>query len=376
MNVKMGKRQSAKKGNVAFSYASFLGYRRGTDGKPEIVPDEAEIIKRIYNSYIAGESLNDIAKALTADGILTPRGNAKWSGKGVLSILSNEKYKGDALLQKTYIADCITKKSKRNNGELPQYYVENNHPAIIERQMFDRVQEEIARRAGKRKVKEVGTKTEQGKYSSKYALTDLLFCGTCGTPYRRCTWSKKGKIKIVWRCISRLDYGTKYCKESPSIEESVIHDAVIKAITQKAMSEGANTDRILHHIQKYEASLDTDSIFAMRQKLYDITAQLDKLTKMDVEAVQNGDFDKQLETMYGEMYAIKDKIADQENEQKEIQTASDKLQETAQAIENIKGIAVEYDDKIVRQLIECIKVISINRLDIFFKDGTKTEMHI
>ncbi|HCA29758.1 MAG TPA: recombinase family protein, partial [Ruminococcaceae bacterium] len=165
MNVKMGKRQSAKKGNVAFSYASFLGYRRGADGKPEIIPEEAEIIKRIYNSYIAGESLNDIAKALTADEILTPRGNAKWSGKGVLSILSNEKYKGDALLQKTYIADCITKKSKRNNGELPQYYVENNHPAIIERQMFDRVQEEIARRAGKRKVKEVGTKTEQGKYS-------------------------------------------------------------------------------------------------------------------------------------------------------------------------------------------------------------------
>ena len=242
--------------------------------------------------------------------------------------------------------------------------------------MFDRVQEEIARRAGKRKVKEVGTKTEQGKYSSKYALTDLLFCGTCGTPYRRCTWSKKGKTKIVWRCISRLDYGTKYCKESPSIEESVIHDAVVKAITQKAMSEGANTDRILHHIQMYEASLDTDSIFAMRQKLNDITAQLDKLTKMDAEAVQNGDFDKQLETMYGEMYAIKDKIAERETEQKEIQAATDKLQETAQAIENIKGKAVEYDDKIVRQLIECIKVISINRLDIFFKDGTKTGMHI
>ena len=376
MNVKMGKRQSAKKGNVAFSYASFLGYRKGADGKPEIVPEEAEIIKRIYNSYIAGESLNDIAKALTDDEILTPRGNAKWSGKGVLSILSNEKYKGDALLQKTYIADCITKKSKRNNGELPQYYVENNHPAIIERQMFDRVQEEIARRAGKRKVKEVGTKTEQGKYSSKYALTDLLFCGACGTPYRRCTWSKRGKTKIVWRCISRLDYGTKYCKDSPSIEESVIHDAVIRAITQKAMSEGATTDRILRHIQMYEASQDTDNIFAMQQKLNDITAQLDKLTKMDAEAVQNGDFDKQLETMYGEMYAIKDKIAERENEQKEIQAASDKLQETAQSIENIKGKAVEYDDKIVRQLIECIKVISINHLDIFFKDGTKTEMHI
>ena len=95
-----------------------------------------------------------------------------------------DRYKGDALLQKTYIVDCISKKSKKNTGELPMYYVENNHPAIIERAVFDRVQEAVSRRNSKRKVKDVGTKTELGKYSSKYALTELLFCGNCGTPYR------------------------------------------------------------------------------------------------------------------------------------------------------------------------------------------------
>ena len=104
------------------------------------------------------------------------------------------------------------------------YYVENSHPAIIERRIFDRVQEEIARRAGKKKVKQMGTKTELGRYSGKYALTELLYCGECGTPYRGCTWSRNGKKKIVWRCVSRLDYGKKYCKNSPSVEESRLHN--------------------------------------------------------------------------------------------------------------------------------------------------------
>lgn len=164
MNVKIGKRQSLKNGNVPFCYKSFLGYKKGDDGKPEIVPDEAKVIKRIYTEYLAGNSLINIAKSLTVDGIHTPRGKTQWTSKVVLSILTNEKYKGDALLQKTYITDCISKKSKKNNGELPMYYVENNHPAIIERSMFDRVQEEISRRNSKRKVKQKGTKTELGKY--------------------------------------------------------------------------------------------------------------------------------------------------------------------------------------------------------------------
>ena len=145
-----------------------------------------------------------------------------------------KKYKGDAVLNKTYISDCLTKKVKINNGERPKYYVENNHPAIIDSATFGRVQEEMARRSGKRKVKQVGTKTEQGKYSGKYALTELLVCGECGTPYRRCTWTAKGKKKIVWRCINRLDYGKKYCHHSPSIEESILQNAIMSAVIDTA----------------------------------------------------------------------------------------------------------------------------------------------
>lgn len=206
-NVKWGKAQSAKNGNVSFNYKHFLGYRRGEDGTPEIVPEEAETVRTIYGRFLAGDSLHDIAVHLEAQSVPSPGGKQAWRETTIRSILSNEKYKGDAVLGKTYVENCLTKRIKANRGERQKFYVENNHPAIIDAGTFARVQEELARRGSKQKVKQVGTKTEQGKYSGKYALTELLVCGECGTPYRRCTWTARGERKIVWRCISRLDYG-------------------------------------------------------------------------------------------------------------------------------------------------------------------------
>lgn len=375
MNVKIGKRQSLKNGNVPFSYKSFLGYRKGADGKPEIDEEQAVIIRRIFSEYLAGKSLLDIAKGLTADEIPTARGKANWSSARVQSILTNEKYKGDALLQKTYIVDCISKKSKKNNGELPMYYVENNHPAIIERAVFDRVQEEISRRNSKKKVKQVGTKTELGKYSSKYALSEILYCGNCGTPYRRCTWSKNGKKKIVWRCISRLDYGKKYCKDSPSIEESILHNAIAEAITQKAHMENTDVDRICRHIEIYQNSQDTSSILAKQERLKAIQEHINQLTNMDSEAAQNGDFDAQFENLYAEMYAIKDELYEIEKSKFKIETA-DSIEEMTAVMRGLKNHPVEYNDIVVRQLIECIKVMSKGTLHIYFKDGMKMEAKI
>ena len=166
-NVKFGKAQSAREGNVAFHYKNFLGYRKGEDGKPEIVPEEAETIRFIYESFLAGDSFGGIKAKLEEKGILSPSGTPTWRYSTIQSILTNEKYAGDAIINKTYIEDCISKKVKVNNGERQKFYVENNHPAIIDRMTFARVQEELARRNGKLKVKQVGTKTEQGKYSSK-----------------------------------------------------------------------------------------------------------------------------------------------------------------------------------------------------------------
>lgn len=369
MNVKIGKRQSLKNGNVPFCYKSFLGYKKGTDGKPEIVPEEAEIIKRIYSEYLSGKSLYEVAKSLMADNILTARGNKKWTSKGIESILKNEKYKGDALLQKTYIVDCISKKCKKNNGELPMYYVENNHPAIIDRAVFDRVQEEISRRSSKPKKTEKGTKTELGKYSSKYALTELLYCGCCGKPYRRVTWTIRGKKKIVWRCISRLDYGKKYCKDSPSIEETLLHNAISEAITQNAQNEGVQTETICEHIRMYQQSLDTNTLIAKQKRLRELEQRIDDLANLNSEAAQNGDFDEQFEALFTEMYALKDDLAEIDKQQLKINQNPEALNEISNILYGLKNHPVVYDDQAVRQLIQYIKVLSRTEVEIHFKNG-------
>ena len=181
-NIQLGIRMAMKEGKVNFHYRSMLGYQRGADGKPEIVPEEAEVVRRIYRRYLEGCSEGQIQRELTQDGIATAKGVKAWSHQIVHNILTNEKYAGDALLQKTFTTDCISKKVKKNTGELPQYYIKDNHPAIIPRDIYQRVQEEMARRTSKRKILQKSGKTEQGKYSAKYALSERLVCGECGSP--------------------------------------------------------------------------------------------------------------------------------------------------------------------------------------------------
>ena len=249
-NVKWGKLQSAKEGKVVFSYKNFLGYRKGADGKPEIDEKQAETVRMIYDRFLAGDSLKQIAEKLQKEQRLSPAGKSEWSTSTIRSILSNEKYKGDAIINKTFTVDCLTKEVRKNRGERPKYYVENSHSAIIDAETFGRVQEELARRIGKKKVKEIGTKTEQGKYSSKYALTELLVCGECHTPYRRCTWTAHGRKRIVWRCVKRLDYGKKYCHNSPTLEENRLQTAIVNVIQKFSQQDPQLLKTLKSHIEK------------------------------------------------------------------------------------------------------------------------------
>ena len=372
MNVKLGIRQSLKNGNVRFSYKTFLGYRKGVDGQPEIVPEQADIVRRIYNDFLAGATYLEIAKRLTEENVPTMGGGNRWFSERIKSILKNEKYKGDALLQKTYITDPISKRVKKNNGELPMYYVENSHPAIIERRIFDRVQEEIARRAGKKKVKQTGTKTELGRYSGKYALTELLYCGECGTPYRRCTWSRDGKKKIVWRCVSRLDYGKKYCKNSPSVDESRLHNAIAAAITKKANSEEINIGGIMNHIESFGSQRDTDGIIQRQRRISEIEKVIDDLARLNSDEAQSGELDYKFSELYAELYSVKDELEEMQSDAATLD--GDMLNEMREVVTGLKNHPVEYDDKVVRQLIDCIKVMSADMIKICFKDGTVTEV--
>lgn len=371
-NIIWGKAQSAKEGNVAFHYKTFLGYRKGTDGKPEIDPEQAAVVRRIYERFLAGDSLATIADDLTADGIPTPAGKEKWHRERIASILTNERYKGDAIINKTFIVDCISKKVKVNNGERPKYYVENNHPAIIDPGTFGRVQEEMARRNGKRKVKQLGTKTEQGKYSSKYALTDLLICGECGTPYRRCTWTNNGKKKVVWRCISRLDYGKKHCHNSPSVEESILQEAIMNAIMRTAKQNADVLRTLKLHIGMGLAATDVeDNSLDIQIRIAEIDAEF----KAMLQAVATDTMDAFDEEKAGRLMNEKAELQKQldrisETKQKR-ENAKSRLEEIFMILEGLNNHPMTYDDKIVRQIIECVVVESKERIKVVFVGGTE-----
>ena len=369
-NVKFGKAQSAREGNVTFHYKNFLGYRKSEDGKPEIVPEEAETIRFIYESFLAGDSFGGIKAKLEEKGILSPSGTPTWRYSTIQSILTNEKYAGDAIINKTYIEDCISKKVKVNNGERQKFYIENNHPAIIDRVTFARVQEELARRNGKLKVKQVGTKTEQGKYSSKFALTELLVCGECKTPYRRCTWTVKGKKKIVWRCINRLDYGKKYCHESPTVEESVLQEAIMNAIMRTANENAELLKTLKLHIgMGLDMGESEDESLDLQIKIAEIDAEfkamLNAISSDTVEA-----FDEQrAKELMDEKSQLQQQLASIAERKQKRESTKTRLDEIFTILDGLRNRPMEYDDRLVRQILECVVVESKERIKVVFIGG-------
>ena len=377
-NVAWGKARSAKDGNVFFAYKSFLGYRRGADGKPEIDPEQANTVRRIYDRFLAGDSLQQIANGLTADGIPTPMGRTVWQASVVQSILSNEKYKGDALLGKTYVEDCISKKVRVNAGERPQYYVENNHPAIIDAATFARVQEELARRASKRKVKQTGTTTEQGKYCGKYALTELLVCGECGTPYRRCTWTVGGKKRIVWRCINRLDYGKKYCHHSPTMEEAPLKNAIMDAVLKTAQIDPNVLQTLKQHIQLgLGAGAGEDKSVEIQIRIAQIDQEFKKLlSSVTAENQQELLTDPRITDLMTEKRQLEKKLAEYAAAEQHRQNTASRLDNIFTILDGMKNHPLTYDDAVIRQILQCVIVESKEKIKMVFIGGMEVEAEV
>lgn len=374
-NVKWGKAQSAKQGNVPFQCKHFLGYAKNAAGEIEIVPEEAEIIREIYERYLSGESLHGIKCYLEAKETPTPAGCSVWRQETIRSILSNEKYKGDAIINKTYVSDCISKRIKANNGERNKYYIENNHPAIIDAGTFARVQEEIARRSGKPKVKQKGTKTELSRYSSKYALSELLICGECRTPYRRCTWTAKGKRKIVWRCINRLDYGKKYCHHSPSIEESLLQDAVMRAIMQTAKQNIEVLKTLKIHIgMGLTDEVTEDKTLDIQIRIAEIDAEFQKMLKAVSADNADGIDEERITELMNEKQRLTVQLEQYASVRQKRESAKSRLDEIYAILDGLQNHPMEYDDKLVRQIIECIVVESKEKIKVVFIGGTEIEM--
>lgn len=314
----------------------------------------------IFNSYLQGASLLTIKKKLEAGGVLTARGNKKWSSESVQRILQNEKYCGDVLLQKTFIEDVLTGVSKKNTGQLPQYYIENNHEGIVTKQMFREVQAEIARRNSKSAANQ--RKRHQGRYNSKYALSERLVCGDCGSPYKRVTWNIHGRKQIVWRCVNRLEYGTKFCSHSPSIPEEELHQAILKAVQNLAANftdeVAAQLDGILRQMKAGE------NLKAQLQKQLEKAQQeFDRLLEMSLELDESTPFlDDKLRKLSGKIKILKANIAESTDGKGEDEEATKQL--TAQDL-----LIKEYDDILTARIIEKVIVHSRQEIEIYFIGG-------
>ena len=237
-NVAWGKRAKCEEGKVYLPYKQFLGYEKGPDGQPQIVEDQAETVRYIYKLFLDGLMPSGIAKKLTAQRIPSPAGKPVWYSGTVESILTNEKYKGDALLQKTFCVNFLTKETKRNEGELPQYYVEQSHPAIISPEVFGEVQQELKRR---REACYVG---RSGCFSSK------ILCGECGSYYGRKVWHSNDKYRtVIWRCQHKYDNGEP-CK-TPHVTEDQIKAAFVEEMNRVI----TNKDKVLADIKTLIATL-------------------------------------------------------------------------------------------------------------------------
>ena len=381
-NVTWTFRKKFEEGQVPFRYSQMLGYRKGADGSPEIVPEEAVIIEDIFELYLSGKTIREVADIVKSKYPVIPNGKKiNFSLGAIQAILTNEKYCGDAILQKSVTIDCITKTRRKNTGEAPMYYVRDNHPAIIDRDKFNRVQTEMVSRTTKRPQSNKTTLTAQGKYS-KYALTDVMICGECGSRYKRCTWARNGKKKIVWRCVNRLDYGTKYCENSPTVEDGDIKAAIVRAIN-RFNEEDANTyltlmkatlcDALGLNGAKEEEDLLLRRVEALNKKMLEIVN----------ESVENGE---DIESREDEFRNISEEIARLNERISAIQKAAGqdvnakgRMEFIEKQLAKMKGRIQEYDDfaeTVVRQMVECVKVFEGGKVEIVFGGGYAVEERI
>ena len=289
----------------------------------------------------------------------------------VQNILTNEKYIGDGLRQKTFTTGSIgNKKVMKNRGEKPMYYTENNHPAIIPRDIFYRVKEEMARRASKRKVMQKTGKTEQGKYSAKYALSELLVCGECGTPYKRCTWARNGKKRIVWRCISRLEFGTNYCHDSPTLDENRLHRAIVGALNEYGAIRAEIKAGVLELASFARSHSEGDGVnpLELKQRLDSLTAEQAVLLDKILKDMDNSELNAQIEAVTAEKKSILDQMKALEKDESQRSLRASRQQEMEEWLEQQELRFTEYEDSVTRRFVERITVADADTIQVKIRD--------
>ena len=359
-NVTWGWRRRIADGKVSMAYSRFLGYDRGEDGTPVVNEKEAEIIRRIYGLFLNGQTPSSIADILTRQHVPTPGGKEQWAGSTVKSILTNEKYKGDALLQKTFTVDFLTKTARVNKGEVPQFFVENSHPGIISREVFDLVQLEMKRRKGKSR-----------HTSAKSLFSDRLVCGCCGGTFGSKIWHSNDPYrKVIWRCNRKYARKENICPNR-HLEEKELQEAFVQAVNQLISGK----EEILNAAEKFLAALLDAS--GLEKKLTELAVEkeivLQDLTAMvhenAVKEQNQEEYQRRYKAVEGEMNRLDTEIEKLKTKKADRLLRRSKLQVFMDRLRTSQLLTV-FDEEVFLALVETIRVYP-DRLAFVFKDGTE-----
>lgn len=358
-NVTWGHRKRFADGKVSVAYSRFLGYDKGPDGKMVVNPEQAEIVKLIYHLFLEGMTPHTIAIHLTEKGIKTPGGKDKWNATTIRRILTNEKYKGDALLQKEFTVDFLTKKTKKNCGEIPMYYIEDDHEAIIDPAVFDMVQQEMERR-----------KTGTSRYSGVSIFSSKIKCGECGGWYGAKVWHSTDQYrKVIYRCNNK--YNDERCTTPHIMEEEV------KAVFLKSLNKLlANRDELIENVKLICDKLtDTSELEAEKEKYAEemsLVADMVQAAMLENAriALDQEEYRQKNDVLSARFEAAKKKHDELAMRIEEIETRGQNLRHFQETLESLNGQVTEFDSDLWGSLVDYITVYENGEKTVTFRDGS------
>ena len=376
-NIRRGRQMHAKVGTLKIPCHWLYGYKKDAGGKFCIIPEQAEVVREIYERYKNGASLRNLKDWLEENQIKTVLGTADWSISVIKGILTNEKYCGDVLLQKTFCTDVISKKIVKNVGQMAQYYMPDHHEAIVSREQYNAVKAEMARRSALRSPSKEAV-TGRSCYTSKYALSDRLFCGECGTLYRRKTRNVKGNIYHEWRCISRLEYGKKYCHESPTLREIPLQNAILAAINSAMSVKTALVDQIKNvvSLELLPVQGQTMSLVDIERRLAQLDEQFQRLLAEAIDAENKEACNAQFAEILAEQTALKKQKETILQGSADADRVSTRMKQAEQAIENTAQTITEWNENAVRQIVERVTVLSADEILVRIKGGAEIKQRL
>ena len=362
-NVTWGQRKRFADGKVSLPYGRFLGYKKGKDELPEIVEEEAVTVRLIYRLFLYGKSPSAIASYLTGEGIPTPAGKRNWRPNTVESILTNEKYKGDALLQKSFTVDFLTKKSKLNEGEVPQYYVANSHPAIIEPEIFDLVQYEMKQR-----------KAEGRFTSSTHPFSGKIVCGHCGGFYGSKVWHSNTPNRVlVWQCNEK--HRGKGCR-TPHLSEGDIRRAFLAAFNEVL---GNRAEIMEAYREVMEALTDTADLDSEQERLQNegevVMGLIRKVISDNAQkAMDQAEYERKYNGYCERYEAARVRLAEIGELRLGRIAKRTKISLLLKELASWEGLVAEFDEELWYATVDHVAVYEDKRMVFTFRDHTQVEV--